>query len=151
MSNLQTTHSNSIPQRYLDYFSNKIDPKFCRVATVDSKNRPFVAAFRFAYDDKHIIFCSFSNRYTARNIELNPNVSIIVDRNDEHPTSYCTMRGRARILRKESEFDPWLSLAKKTNPRLDEIRERAAKGDYNLGGGFLVVKVEVQEIFSRMI
>ena len=151
MCRAENYQSDTIPQRYLEYFEKKIDPKFCRVATVDEEGRPFVAAFRFAYDERHIIFCSFSNRYTVKNIERNPNVSVIVDRNDEHPTSYCTMRGVADIKRSGEELDKLVRVARFTNPGLDNLIARSKKGEYNKGGDFLAVSVEVGEIFSRMI
>ncbi len=151
MCRTENYQSETIPKKYLDYFSNKVNPKFCRVATVDEEGRPFVAAFRFAYDEKHIVFCSFSNRYTIRNIENNPNLSVIVDRNDEHPTSYCTMRGIAEIKRGGEELDRLVNIARTTNPGLDNLIARSKKGEYNKGGDFLAVSVEVREIFSRMI
>jgi nitroimidazol reductase NimA-like FMN-containing flavoprotein (pyridoxamine 5'-phosphate oxidase superfamily) len=151
MCKAEKYESPEIPQIYLDYFEKKIDPKFCRIATVDPQGRPFVAAFRFAYDRTHITVCSFSNRYTTRNIEKNPNVSVIVDRNDEHPTSYCTMRGVATIFREGQECERLIDLAKLTNPGLDKIRSRSERGEYNKGGKFLVIQIKVQELFSRMI
>ena len=151
MCKVETVQSEVIPQNYLSYFENKIPPKFCRVATVDRKGRPFVAAFRFAYDDKHIVFCSFSNRYTVRNIEENPEVAIIIDRNDEHPTSYCMIRGNATIYREGKELEKLVDIARKTNPGLELLRAKNAKGEYNRDGDFLGVSVEVSEVFSRMI
>ncbi len=151
MCKVDKYESENIPQLYLDYFASKINPKFCRIASVDSQNRPFVAAFRFAYDEKHVIICSFSNRYTIKNLERNPNVSVIVDRNDEHPTSYCTMRGTAQILRGGDEFDRQVHIARSTNPGLDDLRAQSQRGEYNRGGEFLVILITVREIFSRMI
>lgn len=152
MIEARTYLSALIPKQYLDYFAKRIEPKFCRVATTDSRSRPFVAAFRFGYDDRDIFFSSFSNRQTIKNIRRNPNVAVIVDRNDEHPTSYCTMRGTAKILTSDdgADFDYALSQARETNKGLADIVSRHDKGDYNKGGEFLIVQVAIKEIFSRM-
>lgn len=151
MCDYENYESDTIPRKFLEYFDKRINPKFCRIATIDSKQRPFIAAFRFSYDDSHIFVCSFTNRYTVKNISANPNVSVIVDRNDEHPTSYCLLRGKAKTIEPGKRFDYALELAHKTNPGLDNILGRFEKGEYNKGGEFVMISVDVEEIFSRMV
>ena len=80
----------------VDYLSQ---PLIARIASVKGR-KPYVTPVWFLYDGKNFLVSTGVNTQQARNIQTNPNVSLVVDTSDGMFAHKCVIvRGEAQATR----------------------------------------------------
>jgi nitroimidazol reductase NimA-like FMN-containing flavoprotein (pyridoxamine 5'-phosphate oxidase superfamily) len=85
-----------INQEFVDYLSR---PHIARIASV-KRGKPYVTPVWYLYDGKNFLVSTGVNTQQARNIQSNPNVSLVVDSSEGMFAHKCVIvRGRAEATR----------------------------------------------------
>lgn len=120
-------------------------PRPAKIATVRPDGRPHVAPIWFALDDEDFIFTTWHTSVKARNLAVNPWVSICVD-DELPPFAFVKLDGTATFSTNPDALRLW---AGRIAARYMGEEQAEAYGERNSVDGEYLVRVTIASMMGR--
>jgi PPOX class probable F420-dependent enzyme len=116
-----------------------------KLATVRPDGRPHVAPVWFLLDGEEVVFTTHESTVKARNMRLDPRVSLCVD-DEEPPYAFVLVEGRARLSAGDPDLLRWTT---RIGGRYMGAGRAEEYGRRNAAPGELLVRVKPVRITAR--